>query len=122
MARSSDTMENQPPLTYRGEPLEKNLSPPPTTHIGNQGGGYLEFLSAHPGSLGERGWENEVNGDRKSPTHTHPRVIILANFCRHPGTSTSPGIVIRERMGRSQSLWALSSSSRKEERAWVELS
>ena len=33
----------------------------------------------------------------------------------------SPGISIIERMGRSQSLWALFSVSRREERMWFEL-
>ena len=73
------------------------------------------------GELGERGdWtQNPPN----THTHTHPRGVPLENNLYGPGNAyPPPGIAIMERMGRLQYLWALSSASRREERAWVDLS
>ena len=59
------------------------------------------------------------------PQHTHKHTLgrdPRKKFCRDPGTTTSLGIAIIERMGRSQSVWALFSASWREERTWVEFS
>ena len=60
-------------------------------------------------------------------THTHTQTHTLggdpwSSFHRDPGTPSSPGIAIIERIGKLQSLYALFYVSRSEERMWVELS
>ena len=126
-----------PTPTHRGGPLDKFHSHPSTTHISNQWGGVTPGKNFGPpgqprgGCLLESGdWpRNPPNTYTHTYTHTHTHTYTHTlggdpwpNFHREPGTPNSPVIAIIERMGRSQSLLALFSVSRHEERMWFELS